>query len=67
MYQVKGVSPVVIITLNEIADQPPTEFGVNNTNEGILNEYGLDDFILIQHYGYDHGQDDDIKYPPHVN
>ena len=63
LYQVKGVHPGTIHILNDITDHPPAEVGVHNGNEGILHEYGLDDFIQILHDGDDHGQDDDIKDP----
>ena len=53
--------------LNEIADNPSAKVGVNNGNETVLHEYGLDDFIQIQHNGNVHGQDDDIKYTPYEN
>ena len=37
LYQVKGVHPGVIPTLNEITAHPPEEVGVHNGNEGILH------------------------------
>ena len=46
--------------MHDITAHPPSEVGVHNGNEGILNEHGLEDSIEIQHYGDDHGQDDDI-------
>ena len=51
----------MIDKLNEIADNPPSEFGVHNGNETVLHEYGLDNFIQMQHDGNAHVQDDDIK------
>ena len=51
----------MIYTMNEIADHTTAKFGVHNINEWNLHEYGLDNFIQIQHDGDYHGQDDDIK------
>ena len=67
LYQVKGVHPGMIHTLDEVKYSPPVEFGVHNRNEVILHEYGLDDFIQIQNVGDDHGRDDDIKDTPPGN
>ena len=47
-------------TLNEIIDHPPSAVGVNNENEGIMHEPGLNYFIQIQYDGDDHGKGDDI-------
>ena len=47
LYQVKGVHPGVVFTLNEIAVHYPTEVGVYNGNEGSMHEYEFDDFIQI--------------------
>ena len=44
-YQVVGVHPGMIYTLNVITSHHPAEVGFHNGNEGILDEYGLNDFI----------------------
>ena len=44
-YQVKGVHPGMLYTLNEIAAHPLAEVGFNNGNEVILHECGLYDLI----------------------
>ena len=46
---------------------PAWKVGVLNGNKGILHEYGLDDFIQIQHNVDYHGHYDDIKYTPPGN
>ena len=65
--QVKGLHTGMTFTVNEIAAQPPVEVRFHSENEGIMHEYVLDNFIQIEHYGYDHSQDDDIKEIPPEN
>ena len=67
LYQVKGEHPGMINKLNEILARPPAEVRVHNVNKGILHEYGLDDFIQIQHEGDYHGHDYDINDIPPGN
>ena len=67
LYPVKRVHTGMIHTLNEIVVCPPAEVGFHNGNEWILNEYGIDYLIQIQHDSYYHGQDDNNKDIPPVN
>ena len=52
----------MIQTLKIIAAHLPAEVRFHFGNEGIMYKYGLDDFILIHHYGEYHGRYDDTKY-----
>ena len=67
LYQVLSVYTFMIQIMNEITDKPPAEFGVNNGNEIVMHEYGLDDFVQVQHDGDYHGQYDNIKDTRTIN